>query len=284
VTPKTVTFTGSGGAVPENVTAGADFDITVSSPDVILGTGDNVKLTLIGVNTPAEYRWPNPYGGLVNFSATLQHVGYGAPSAALSNPLDASSYICTAGLDGNYSFLSGTSATVPNGCGSGPVPSENALLAPGTYETADPSFSSTWNDEPVAGMWQLNVQEIDINTGAGQFLMNSTWTWKITVKVQTPTTLRASASVSPWKVVDGLIVFSATLTASGQGVSDQTVTFSLNNVPVGGSCTAVTGSSGVATCDLVVKPLSAVLGHGFAASFGGNSGDEPSTTTGTVHS
>ena len=81
--------------------------------------------------------------------------------------------------------------------------------------------------------------------------------------------------------MDGLIVFHATLTATGQGVAGQTVTFRLNNVGV--FCTAMTDSSGFATCDLVVKPLSAVLGHSFTASFGGSDGYQPSTTTGTIH-
>jgi hypothetical protein len=62
------------------------------------------------------------------------------------------------------------------------------------------------------------------------------------------------------------------------------VTFSLNTVPVGGSCTATTDSSGVATCDLVVKPLSVALGiHGFTASFDGSVGYDPSSATGTIH-
>jgi hypothetical protein len=96
------------------------------------------------------------------------------------------------------------------------------------------------------------------------------------------TTLRASATVGPWKLVEGLIVFHATLTAGGQGVAGQMVTFRLNNFGV--FCTATTDSTGLATCDLVVKPLSAVLGHSFTAFFSGSAGYQPSTTTGTIHS
>jgi len=100
-----------------------------------------------------------------------------------------------------------------------------------------------------------------------------------------PTTLRALATVSPWKALDGLIVFSGTLTATGQGIAGQMVTFSLNNVPVGGSCTATTDSFGVATCELVMKPLSVVLRiHSFTASYGGSIKYEPSSMTGTIHS
>jgi hypothetical protein len=96
--------------------------------------------------------------------------------------------------------------------------------------------------------------------------------------------LRTSATVSTLKVLDGLIVFSATLSAMGQGVAGQMVTFSLDNVPVGGSCSATTDGSGVATCDLVVKPLSVALRlHGFTASFGGSAGYQPSNTTGSIH-
>jgi hypothetical protein len=104
------------------------------------------------------------------------------------------------------------------------------------------------------------------------------------VQVQS-TTLVASATLSQWKVLDGLFVFRATLTAMGQGVAGQKVTFTLNNAPRGSSCTAITNSSGVATCELVVRPFSVALRiHSFTASYGGSVGYLPSSTTGTIHS
>ena len=46
-----ISFTGSGDAVPDNSAAGATFDIIISDPRLIAVSGNNVTLTLIGVDT-----------------------------------------------------------------------------------------------------------------------------------------------------------------------------------------------------------------------------------------
>ena len=99
------------------------------------------------------------------------------------------------------------------------------------------------------------------------------------------TTLNVSATVSQWKVLDGPIVFHASLTSqtTGQGVGGQMITFSLNG-PNRASCTSTTGSSGFATCNVVVRPLWAVSAiHSFTASYGGSAIYQASSATGTVH-
>ena len=50
-TAAVISFTGSGGAVPDGSATGATFDIPISDPRLIAASGNNVTLTLIGVDT-----------------------------------------------------------------------------------------------------------------------------------------------------------------------------------------------------------------------------------------
>ena len=133
----TISFTGSGGAVPDGNATGASFDIAVPDARLIRATGDNVTLTLVNVSTPAR-NWPSPFGGLVDFATTLEHVGRGAPRSAFANVLNTGAFICVAGLNGTYTFRSGEPTTLRSQCGSGGVNNQPALIAPGTYRTTAP--------------------------------------------------------------------------------------------------------------------------------------------------
>ena len=50
-TAEVISFTGLGGAVPDNPPTSATFDIIISDPRLIAASGNNVTLTLIGVDT-----------------------------------------------------------------------------------------------------------------------------------------------------------------------------------------------------------------------------------------
>jgi hypothetical protein len=176
--------------VPDGNGAGASFDIVVSDPRLILATGNNVTLTLQNVSTDDPFGdfWA-PYGGLVDFAATLEHVGSGSPQFVFANVLNSATYICTAGLHGTYVFSSGVPTTLLSQCGTGDVFHQPHLIAPGTYLTTNPddvtdsNLSSAWNAQSVAGTWRLHISDTNINTGFGQFVMNTTWTWKLDVQV-----------------------------------------------------------------------------------------------------
>lgn len=184
----TISFTGSGGAVPDGSASGASFDIAVPDSRLIRAAGNNVTLTLVGVSTPAS-GWITPFGGLVDFAATLEHVGQGAPRSVFTNVLNSGNFICVAGLNGTYTFRSGEPTTLRSQCGSGGVGSQPALVAPGTYratapdDTTDSGLSSAWNSQPAAGTWRLHISDTNVNTGPGQFVMNTSWSWRLDIEV-----------------------------------------------------------------------------------------------------
>jgi hypothetical protein len=190
--PKTISFSGAGGAVPDGNPSGASFDIPVPDPGLVLPTGNNVTVTLNGVQTndlygPSDFWYP--FGGLVDFTATLQHVGDGSPQFLFANVLNGSSFVCLAGLNGTYTFSSGEPTTLRSQCGTGDVFHQPRLIPPGTYLTTNPDdvtdshLSSAWNSHPVAGTWRLHVTDTNVNTGPGQFEMNKTWTWTVDIQV-----------------------------------------------------------------------------------------------------
>jgi hypothetical protein len=186
-----ISFTGSGGAVPDGSAAGATFDILINDPRLIAASGNNVTLTLIGVDT-TQAAAGNGFGGLVDFTATLQHVGFGAPQFVFANVLNPQAFICIAGLAGSYTFRSGEPTTLQSQCGTGNVPSQgtqNKVIPPGTYrptgpdDATDSNLSNFWNGQAVAGTWRLFVSDVNVNTGAGQFVMNTNWTWRLDIEV-----------------------------------------------------------------------------------------------------
>jgi hypothetical protein len=151
-----------------------------------------VTLTLIGVSTN-DLRGPGdfwfPFGGLVDFSATLEHVGRGSPRAAFANVLNTGSFICVAGLNGTYTFRSGAATTLRAQCGAGDIFNQPRVIPLGTYRTTgaddvtDTNLSSAWNAQPVAGTWRLHLSDTNVGTLAGQFVLNTTWTWRLDIQV-----------------------------------------------------------------------------------------------------
>lgn len=188
----TLSLSGPGGAVPDGNAAGASFDVSTNDPGLLLATGNNVTLTLNNVSTDDLYGPSNfwyPFGGLVDFTVTLEHVGAGSPRFAFDRVLNSSSFICLAGLHGTYTFRSGEPTTLRSQCGTGDVFHQPHLIPPGTYLTTNPDdvtdshLSNAWNAQLVAGTWRLHVTDSNVNTGPGQFEMNTTWTWRLDIQL-----------------------------------------------------------------------------------------------------
>jgi hypothetical protein len=186
-----LSITGTGGLVPEGG-AGASFDIVVDDPRLIEATGNTVTLTLIGVDTTAKTGAYAGFGGLVDFTVTLEHVGQGDPRYVFDRVLNSDRVICLAGLSGTYVFRSGEPTPIRNKCGTGNTTSQmtqNPVIPPGTYLTTlpddvtDSNLSSAWNGQPVFGTWRLHLLDRNVNTSAGQFNWNAHWTWQLDVKV-----------------------------------------------------------------------------------------------------
>ena len=109
-----------------------------------------------------------------------------------ANVLNPQTFICIAGLAGTYTFRSGAPTTLQSQCGTGDVPSQqsqNRVIPPGTYrptegdDVTDSNLSSFWNGQRVAGTWRLFVSDVNVNTGPGQFVMNTNWTWRLDIEV-----------------------------------------------------------------------------------------------------
>ena len=221
-----ISFTGSGGAVPDGSATGATFDIPISDPRLIAASGNNVTLTLIGVNT---MQTAGGSGGLVDFTATLEHMGFGAPQFVFDRVLNPQTFICIAGLNGTYTFRSGAPATLQSQCGTGDVPSQrlqNIVILPGTYRTTlpdddtDSNLSSFWNGQPVDGTWRLFVSDQNVNTFPGEFVMNTTWTWRLDIEVTAVGDLNADTvidAVDARRLLEGLVGLSPAIDSLSAG-------------------------------------------------------------------
>jgi hypothetical protein len=51
-------------------------------------------------------------------------------------------------------------------------------------DVTDSNLSSFWNGQPVAGTWRLFVSDQNVGTGAGQFVINTNWTWRLDIEVE----------------------------------------------------------------------------------------------------
>lgn len=189
---ETLSVTGSGGAVPDNSPAGASFDITIPDQGRTIAPGDSVTLTLVDAATLSSSAIYGPYGGLVDFSATLEHVGHGPAQQAFRNVLNQDNFICIRGLNGTYTFRSGATNTLREACGTGGVSAQVDDIPPGTYrttqndDTTDSGLSHAWADQPAAGTWRLHLQDVNINTGSNQFVMDDSWSWRLDVELAPP--------------------------------------------------------------------------------------------------
>jgi len=130
------------------------------------------------------------FGGLVDFTATLQHVGFLEPQVVFDRVLSPQTFICISGLAGSYTFRSGEPTTLQSQCGTGTdLLLQNKVIPPGTYRTTSPdddtdsNLSSFWNGQRVAGTWRLFVSDVNDGTGPGQFVMNTNWTWQLDIEV-----------------------------------------------------------------------------------------------------
>jgi hypothetical protein len=225
-----ISFTGSGGVVPDSSpevsAAGATFDIIISDPRLIAASGNNVTLTLIGVNT---MQISGGSAGLVDFTATLEHVDFGAPQFVFDRVLNPLTFICIAGLNGTYTFRSGAPTTLQSQCGTGDVPSQslqNIVIPPGTYRTTipdddtDSNLSSFWNGEPVAGTWRLFVSDLNVNNSPGVFVMNTDWTWRLDIEVTAVGDINADTvidAVDARLLLEGLVGLSPAIDSVSAG-------------------------------------------------------------------
>ena len=212
-----ISFTGSGGAVPDGSATGATFDIPISDPRLIAASGNNVTLTLIGVDTTQTAGGAfTGFGGLVDFTATLEHVGFGDPQFVFDRVLNLQGLICIAGLEGTYTFQSGAPIPLQSQCAGnvGPPSPQPMVIPPGTYratlpdDVTDSNLSSFWNGQPVAGTWRLFISDQNVNTGPGQFVMNTTWTWQLDIEVTAVGDLNADTvidAVDARRLLEGLV-------------------------------------------------------------------------------
>jgi hypothetical protein len=174
-----LSLTGQGGAVPDGNAGGATFDIVVNDSRAVAASGNNVTVTLVGVN----------HGALVDLTARLEHVGYGPPVFIFDRVLNKATYICALPFRGTYTFSSAGPRTLQSQCGTGGVGSQGSLIPEGAYLTTQPddatnsNLSSVWNGRPVAGLWRLSMSDTNVNTGPNQFVMNTNWTWRLEITV-----------------------------------------------------------------------------------------------------
>ena len=171
--------------------------MVVDDPRLIDATGNSVTLTLIGVDTTVKTGHYAGFGGLADFTVTLEHVGKGDPQYVFDRVLNSATYICVAALNGTYVFRSGEPTTLRNKCGTGTVESQltqTAVIAPGTYLTTSPDdvtdskLSTAWNGQPVSGTWRLHLLDRNVNTSSGLFNWNADWTWQLDIEVRTAAT------------------------------------------------------------------------------------------------
>ena len=182
----TLTVNGSGGFIPENNPDGATFSIKVESE----GTIEDLKLSLFNFRrfNPDSQDFFAAYGGLVDLKVHLIHVETGKKAVIIASPLNQGTYICIAGMDGDYTFDNSASTTMRQHCGSGGVQTQPAQIEPGTYLPRSykqvTNLSDLFHGESVAGTWELFISDTNINTGQNQFITNEDWSWQLVFDLQ----------------------------------------------------------------------------------------------------
>jgi hypothetical protein len=173
-----LTLNGKGGAVPDGNGGGATFDIVVSDARRVATRGNNVTVTLVDVN----------HGAVVDLAAKLEHVGYGPAIFIVDRVLDAATYICVVPLKGTYTFSSAQTKTIQSECRT--TSTRPSVIPEGTYRTTQPDdvtnsdLSKAWNGKPAAGVWRLSIADMNVNTSANQFVMNTNWSWRLEIGVE----------------------------------------------------------------------------------------------------
>jgi hypothetical protein len=114
---------------------------------------------------------------------------------------------------------------------------------------------------------------------AGQNAVYGTASVVLTYTVATATSLSAAPQLVFFQPAEGvgLGVVSATLTAGGNPLSGQQITFSVHGRVL---CTQSTNSTGVARCRLSwFQELAVIFANGYSASFGGSTAYAGSTAS-----
>ena len=169
---------GAGGFVPENDAGGATFSLLVGQN----GRIQNVTLELLNfVRDGTQFRPPS--GGIVELRMRLTHVETGTTATIISNPLNSATFICVAGLNGNYTFDSSAATTLNAACGTGNVFNQPLVIAPGSFRPVS-NLSTLFDGQNAAGTWNLFVSDTIINTGAGEFVTNTNWSWRLNLTVE----------------------------------------------------------------------------------------------------
>jgi hypothetical protein len=172
--------------------------------------------------------------------------------------------VLSATLTGNGAPLPGQSVTFTVGSGSSAQHCSGTTNAAGNVSCSICTFNQTASPLPVT-----------VTYGGNTYYAGSTTSRSITVT--TPTSLSVSAVTaatgSP-TTLTGMLTNGVT----GQGISGQTVTLTLNGTQ---SCTATTGSSGKASCS--VTPNESAGTYPVTGSFAGNTSTSPQLLPSSGH-
>ena len=84
----------------------------------------------------------------------------------------------------------------------------------------DSNLSSFWNGQAVAGTWRLFVSDQNVNTGPGEFVLNTTWTWRLDIEVTAVGDLNADTvidAVDARRLLEGLVGLSPAIDSLSAG-------------------------------------------------------------------
>ena len=166
----------------------------------------------------------------------------------------------SATLTSNGTALPGQTVTFTVGTGSSAQKCSGTTNSAGNVSCSICSFNQSASPLPVTVSY----------AGSAYILSDST---SVSVTVNTPTTLSVSAVTGTYgqpTTVTGTL----TNRVTGQGISGQTITLTLNGTQ---SCTATTGSAGKGSCS--VTPTESAGTYHLSGSFAGNTGTSPPLLT-----
>jgi hypothetical protein len=166
----------------------------------------------------------------------------------------------SATLTSNGTALSGQTVTFTVGSGSSAQKCSGTTNSAGNVSCSICSFNQSASPLPVTVSYAGNAYILSDSTS-------------VSVTVNTPTTLSVSAVTGSYGQAT-TVTGTLTNRVTGQGISGQTITLTLNGAQ---SCTATTGSTGKGSCS--VTPSESAGTYHVTGSFAGNTGTSPPLLT-----